>query len=900
MRKYRWLRMGAWLTVLLLAVLALLPAGAAGTDTKTISDWWLTAVELKANRTETAPAIDGTADDAVWANAAEFVYDPNDAATKAILEAYGGKKDGWAAGDRVTLRILWDDTALYILDQRKDSFVHYGEKATTGGGSKALPWTTDGAIFGIQPLEALREGDTEYHDIWNFYTTLADAEAQPKGAVQLRVTKPGIGGAEGKKYEALPDGTKVAASLTADGWQMEIAIPWSCIWARYAPFSPAAGYKMGFRISVGNRGADGKTFFGNFTEQAKALGFEHVDYGGFPVLALANADGTVPAYDLTIPSAGSEETDPETDPETAPESKPETKPDTTPDTKPTTGTGAAGNSGKEQKKASPVLPVVLGVVALAAVAGAVIVILRIANKLVRIVAAVLAVAILGGCATGIVLSVRQKPYTPPDESKTDTPTTSGENTDIRIPDSGVPATVNFFGEKVNIMIRAGSFSDEFNAEQTGDLIDNAIFSRNEVVMERLELQLNFHVVQSGNNVEKNYLDTIRNMVRNNMEEYDIITSHGYYGSALAAEGLYYNLNSGDRGNYLTLENPWYNQSFVQECTIAGMVPFVVGDLTVSATDRTVVTFFNQDLLESWDEDFRNGKFDLFEEVLDGNWTLERVQEMISGVYTDMDGQSGRTAGDLYGLVFNNGSMCVDAMLSAVGIRLTERDADGKISLAFGSRSAKDAYSRLYSFMYSGSDGLFLGTPKDGNYYGSKTFYFSDNVFLEKRAMLSFGLLQSAKQFAKDPTLAYGILPLPKLNAAQKNYATTPQDAYSVVSIPRNIGDRLERTTATLELLSWYSYRDVRPVYLDKAYKVRYASSVTTATLFDRILDSVTYDIGALYGGSLENPLHKLRNRIAGYNTEPSDNLNGLWGAYGEQIGTKLEELVATLGGGAAE
>ena len=450
------------------------------------------------------------------------------------------------------------------------------------------------------------------------------------------------------------------------------------------------------------------------------------------------------------------------------------------------------------------------------------------------------------------------------------------------------------------MIRAGSFSDEFNAEQTGDLIDNAIFSRNEVVMERLELQLNFHVVQSGNNVEKNYLDTIRNMVRNNMEEYDIITSHGYYGSALAAEGLYYNLNSGDRGNYLTLENPWYNQSFVQECTIAGMVPFVVGDLTVSATDRTVVTFFNQDLLESWDEDFQNGKFDLFEEVLDGNWTLERVQEMISGVYSDMDGQSGRTAGDLYGLIFNNGSMCVDAMLSAVGIRLTERDADGKISLAFGSRSAKDAYSRLYSFMYSGSDGLFLGTPKDGNYYGSKTSYFSDDVFLEKRAMLSFGLLQSAKQFAKDPTLAYGILPLPKLNATQKNYATTPQDAYSVVSIPRNIGDRLERTTATLELLSWYSYRDVRPVYLDKAYKVRYASSVTTATLFDRILDSVTYDIGALYGGSLENPLHKLRNRIAGFNTEPSDNLNGLWGAYGEQIGTKLEELVATLGGGAAE
>ena len=191
-----------------------------------------------------------------------------------------------------------------------------------------------------------------------------------------------------------------------------------------------------------------------------------------------------------------------------------------------------------------------------------------------------------------------------------------------------------------------------------------------------------------------------------------------------------------------------------------------------------------------------------------------------------------------------------------------------------------------------SDGLYRGTTANDEYYGTTTNYFSDEVFYNGRCMLEFGLLESAKTFATDVTLHYGILPLPKLNSGQEGYATTPQDAYSIVSMPYNIGADLGLATATLEVMSEYSYRDVRPVYHELAYKVRYASSDITGELFDMIIDSIAYDFGSLYGASIEDPLHKIRNMLAGYNQAASANLGSIYRVFGGTIEEKLDDLLA--------
>ncbi len=495
---------------------------------------------------------------------------------------------------------------------------------------------------------------------------------------------------------------------------------------------------------------------------------------------------------------------------------------------------------------------------------------------------------------------------PQEKTEAETEAKTEESTVDTSEISGVPDGLTFSGDTVNIMLRNG-YTDEFNPDEASqDLINSTVVARNQSVEERLDIELNYDAVAVGDTANTKYLDTIRNMVNNNMVGYDILTTYGYYGSALAAEGLYYDLNTADEQNYIKTEGSWYNQPFIEECTIADRLMFVVGDATLSATDRTIVTFFNDSLLRAQNADYDNERFDLFDDVLDGKWTLEYLKTLVAGIYQDLDSNNTESIGDLFGLYVNGGSMCLDAMIMAVGIRLTDRDSQGQITLKWGTSSAVNAYDRLLAFIQSGN-GVFFGKANTNDPSGkslywdsSRRTYRAGSVFMDGQAVFAFECLEYAKKFATVEKMEYGILPLPKLDSTQTYYASTPQDYYSIVSLPANIntGKRLARTTATLELLSWYSYRDVRPVYMDTAYKLRYASSAKTALLFDRILDGVTYDFGALYGSAIDNPLWVVRNALIS-----GANLKGLYDSKRTTMENKLSDLynkLSNLSGGGAE
>ena len=870
---------------LLLALGSICGIAAEEQPAKTINDYWLTAVEMKAVYTEQPPSIDGTVEAGEWDHAYTLVYDPNDAEQKAFLEQYGVYKTNWPEGEKVTLRFLWDDGYLYILDSRVDRLVSY-DTAVKADGTGALPWNkSEGANFGIQPLESLCLDDAD-GNIWQFYTSLADENAEPNGSVILRMCYPAV---STKRYTDIPEQTKVAAKLTEDGWQMELAIPWSGFQKDLPCLRPTAGYKMGFRISIGNRLEDGTQYWGNYTDRHGdfALSKSNLDFGGYPVLALADKDGNVPTIDLTIPPTilppdpGTDDPDTGESDTPAPGTKPEPE---TPTGEPTGETTRPAETPANGKTLNVPLVVVLSVLIIVALAGGVLAVLKLKQSRSRILAGILAVAVVVGCVIGIFATVRSaKEASKPSDSEQQTDETE-ENTDPDAPVSRVPSSLKFPGEEVRFLIRE-VVKSEFNADYTGSVIDNAVYKRNSDVEARLGIDLKYRVSDAAQ--ENDYQVMIRtSMMSGGSAAYDIITAHAYFGAALAAEGLYYNLLSGDTNNYISPELSWYNQSFVDQTSVNGILHYIVGDITLTATDRIVVSFFNEDAMATYGLQDLN----LYEVVQEGKWTLEYVKTLIADIYTDRTGD-GQTPDDFYGLVFNAGSMCVDAMLMAVGIHITQKDADGEISLAFNSKYSAEAYKALYDFMY-GSTGIFLGSPNNNCYYGEYTTYYSEQAFFDRNAMIAFGMLESAKIFATDPSLHYGILPLPKYSEAQKTYATTPQDGYSIVSIPHNIGDRLSIATATLEVMSECSWHDVRPVYYDLAYKVRYASSATTAQLFNDIIDNISYDFGTLYSGVLENITWKLRNQLAGTSgVTPSYNLGGIYRVWGGSIEEKLTDLL---------
>lgn len=460
-------------------------------------------------------------------------------------------------------------------------------------------------------------------------------------------------------------------------------------------------------------------------------------------------------------------------------------------------------------------------------------------------------------------------------------TSSGEG-----PVSRVPADLHYGGgEEVNILA-SKQYLEEFEPEEGSTaIIDSAVVKRNLLIQERLGIKLN--MIWREEAISGPYQDVIRNMILGGDGVADIIQGNAYFTAKLASEGMFYNFNTEDEKNYVSPELDWYNQSFVKNTAYKNKLYFLVGDATIGATDRVPVIFFNEDLLAEWHIDE-----DIYDKAVNGKWTIEYMKTLIKNVYQEDDNVEGKTSGDIYGLYFNGGSMCIDAMISAVGINITNTDTNGDITMAWGTPNDVMGFQAIYKLMYE-TDGVFTGTVANKTYYGETSQYFAEDAFFDRRAVFATGMLCAAKNFALDPEIHFGMLPLPKMSEDDE-YRTTPQDAFSVLTLPLNIGSRLEIATATMETLFEYSYKEVRPVYHDVAYKIRYASGANTALLFDTVINSIYYEFGTFYSNAIDNPTHKLRNKLTGTGTTLGSNLSSVTAQYGSAMKQNLKTLLETF------
>lgn len=95
---------------------------------------------------------------------------------------------------------------------------------------------------------------------------------------------------------------------------------------------------------------------------------------------------------------------------------------------------------------------------------------------------------------------------------------------------------------------------------------------------------------------------------------------------------------------LDLTQPWWNQSVVSELTVYDKLFMAFGDyIPDHGITYTHTFFFNKSLAEVYNIP------DIYELVRGGKWTLDKTEEVIKTVYTDVNGDSGRGFEDLYGL-----------------------------------------------------------------------------------------------------------------------------------------------------------------------------------------------------------------------------------------------------------
>lgn len=343
-------------------------------------------------------------------------------------------------------------------------------------------------------------------------------------------------------------------------------------------------------------------------------------------------------------------------------------------------------------------------------------------------------------------------------------------------------------------------------EMTGESLNDAAVLRNQEVEELLNI-----VIRQTTDVSSEA--TFRNTVMaGEGETFDLLCfwSPGER-STFITEGLTYDWKSLP---YVTLENPWYNQTANDAYSIHGKQYFAVSDLTFPVQQHFRI-LFNKERMTALSMDL---PYDL---VFAGKWTLDRLEEYCAGAYVDENGDGTADMGDSYGLGLN------PAFGSIFPLNC------GEIPV----RSGADGFQlNLYSERITSIMERVMRWKDDQNYYFVSAGNGHYDLF--NAGQLLFECFGSDPNRLRDIEFDFGYLPYPKYDETQENYVVW--SAGGMMAVPSTASDPA-RSGAILEALSAASSKYIKDAFVEQYVLNKILRDKESQDIYRMMRDVATYD-----------------------------------------------------------
>ena len=252
--------------------------------------------------------------------------------------------------------------------------------------------------------------------------------------------------------------------------------------------------------------------------------------------------------------------------------------------------------------------------------------------------------------------------------------------------------------------------------------------------------------------------------------------------------------------------------------------------------------------------------------------------MVAQVYLDNDGVAGTSEGDRLGLATSCTAAGADPFLYGFGVRCTEKDTNGNLQIVLGNEHSVNAFGATYK-LFRENEGVFF---KSGEIKDWTNYEWAYPKFANSEALFIADSFGATSKFI-DMEARYGVLPIPLLNESQKEYLSG--GVGGLQAIPVNAVE-LEATAATMDLLNFYGYQFVVPMYFEKMLKTTYSDSPEDAAIYQLLQDAKYADFGVIYSHAMEDPLWDWRKQLR----EDSDNILGHWTTQMKVYSEKLEAI----------
>ena len=396
---------------------------------------------------------------------------------------------------------------------------------------------------------------------------------------------------------------------------------------------------------------------------------------------------------------------------------------------------------------------------------------------------------------------------------TDSEAVSSEETTAAKPEYSLPEKESNGGKTFRILA-AGNRNERFDADQTGDVVDDAVYERKRAVEEYLGLKVEFVEIDSSWQVADTFAQHISSSVMAEDDAYDLVSGSMTVLPKLALEGIFYNVLDLD----IDLENPWWVGGLRDTAAINGKLYSLVGDMSMTMYNAEAVVYFNEKLRAD------NDLPDLYELVRSGKWTVDEMLIVAKGLSVDLDGDDKITRdADKVGIIGHYTPLAT--IQAATGISVFGRDGGGLV------------YKGLDEKLVSLCEKLSAAVSDNTLLLGEGETYEAWAVpFIEDRNLLHVGILNvsgSMRNMKSD----YGILPFPKYDENQTEYLSDVSLSTVLWAVTVNVSDA-ELTSKFCEVYGYQSWKNVVPAYYVTTLEDKYSRDDQTKEMLGIIRDGM--------------------------------------------------------------
>lgn len=391
---------------------------------------------------------------------------------------------------------------------------------------------------------------------------------------------------------------------------------------------------------------------------------------------------------------------------------------------------------------------------------------------------------------------------------------------------------NFDGYEFKVMVPAteGHMPDSgpalyMSEGLNGEVVNDAIFTRNQYIEDKLNININVFAHTPGG-LGDTY-NVAMNSIMANDYAFDLLIPHTLFGpEGLSLDGYLADWNQVDTINF---HDKWWNQSAIEAFTIAGRELFAVSEFNLGNLGNTYGMFFNKDFVSKY------GLEDPYQLVAEKKWTIDKMLEMTSSLYNDLNGNSKVDLEDQFGYSGSNTGVLLGFMYSS-NITYLKTNEKGVPYYDFVNEKTNTLIDKIISLYYLDNRSYIYGNNEVDIF----------KVMQEGRLFLQADKIGEIIKL-RDYDINLGILPYPLYDENQSNYLTYVDAWGGVLCLPINASaEELSRTGVILNALSYETMVSVKPKYYDIALKSRDARDEESSMMLDILYAGIIYDLGYIF------------------------------------------------------